>query len=157
MVIIDSQSVKNTDTAKEKGYDAGKKISGIKRHIAVDTQGFPHAIGITTADITDRNGAIIIFKNYKENLKKVEKVLADGGYTGENFKNKVKEILNAEVEIVKRNELHKFEVLPKRWIVERCFAWLEKNRRLWKNCERLILSSIGMICLGFIRILVKRF
>jgi transposase len=156
MVIIDSQSVKNTDTAKEKGYDAGKKISGIKRHIAVDTQGFPHAIGITTADITDRNGAIIIFENYKENLKKVEKVLADGGYTGENFKNKVKEILNAEVEIVKRNELHKFEVLPKRWIVERCFAWLEKNRRLWKNCERLILSSIGMICLGFIRILIKR-
>ena len=157
MVIIDSQSVKNTDSAKEKGYDVGKKISGIKRHIAVDTQGFPHAIGITTANVTDRNGAIDILNNYKKDLKKVKKVLADGGYTGENFKNKVKEIINSEVEIVKRNELHKFKVLPKRWIVERCFAWLEKNRRLWKNCERLLNSSLNMMTLAFIRVLIKRF
>ena len=156
MVIIDSQSVKNTDTAKEKGYDAGKKISGIKRHIAVDTQGFPHAIGISTADITDRNGAIEIIEKYKENLNEIKKVLADGGYTGDNFKTKIKEIINAEVEIVKRNELHTFEVLPKRWIVERCFAWLEKNRRLWKNCERLLNSSLNMMSLAFVSIFLRR-
>lgn len=157
MVIVDAQSVKNTDTAKEKGYDGGKKISGIKRHIAVDTQGLPHAIGVTTANVTDRNGAIEIFENYKDKLNKVKKVLADGGYTGDNFKNTVKEILNSEVEIAKRNKLHEFEVIPQRWVVKRSFSWLEKNRRLWKNCERLIISSIGMAQLGFIRILLKRF
>jgi transposase len=157
MVIVDAQSVKNTDTAKEKGYDGGKKISGIKRHIAVDTQGLPHAIGVTTANITDRKGAIEIFKNYKKDLKKVEKVLADGSYTGEPFENEVEEIIKAEVEIAKRSELHKFKVIPKRWVVERCFAWLEKSRRLWKNCERLISSSLAMMKLGFMRILLKRF
>lgn len=157
MVIVDAQSIKNTDTAKEKGYDGGKKISGIKRHIAVDTQGLPHAIGVTTANVTDRNGAINIFTEYQKNLDKVKKVLADGAYTGDNFKTEIKKILNAEVEIAKRNQLHEFEVIPKRWVVERSFAWLEKSRRLWKNCERLIISSIGMIQLGFIRILLKRF
>lgn len=156
MVIVDSQSIKNTDTAKEKGYDGEKKISGIKRHIAVDTQGLPHALGITTANVTDRNGAIEIFENYKKDLKKVEKVLADGVYTGDNFKNTVKEIINAQVEIAKRNKLHEFEVIPKRWVVERCFAWLEKSRRLWKNCERLLSTSLQMMILCFVSIFLKR-
>lgn len=157
MVIVDAQSVKNTDLAKEKGYDGGKKISGIKRHIAVDTQGLPHALEITTANITDRKGAIKSFEKHKKDLKKVRKVLADGGYTGEPFKKKVKKVLNAKVEIAKRSELHKFKVIPKRWVVERCFAWLEKSRRLYKNCERLLASSLGMMQLGFIRIFLKRF
>ena len=157
MVIVDAQSVKNTDTAHTKGYDAGKKVSGIKRHVAVDTQGLPHAIGITAANVTDRNGAIEIFEKYEKNLNLVEKVLADGGYTGEPFKEKINEILNADVEIAKRSELHKFKVIPKRWVVERSFAWLEKSRRLYKNCERLLISSIGMMQMGFIRILIKRF
>ncbi|PID51794.1 MAG: IS5/IS1182 family transposase, partial [Candidatus Moraniibacteriota bacterium] len=112
MVIVDAQSVKNTDSAREKGYDAGKKISGIKRHIAVDTQGLPHAVGITTANIGDRNGAIEIFHNYEENLLYVKKVLADGGYTGENFKKATQKVINATVEVIKRNELHSFKVVP---------------------------------------------
>ncbi len=157
MVIVDAQSVKNTDTAKVKGYDAGKKISGIKRHIAVDTQGLPHGITITAANVTDRAGALELFEKSKENLGMVEKVLADGGYTGLSFQDSVKEILDAVVEIAKRNELHAFAVIPKRWVVERSFAWLEKSRRLFKNCERLLTSSVGMVCLGFIRILLKRF
>ena len=156
MVIVDAQSVKNTDTARCKGYDAGKKISGIKRHIAVDTQGLPYAIGVTTANITDRNGAITILKEKKKYLRSVKKVLADGGYSGENFASEMKRILKAETEIAKRSELHTFAVIPKRWVVERSFSWLEKCRRLWKNCERLILSSIAMIQLCFIRLLLKR-
>ena len=156
MVIVDAQSVKNTDTARVKGYDAGKKVSGIKRHIGVDTNGLPHAITVTAANITDRNGALEMFKKNKQNMVSVEKVLADGGYTGEPFKTAVKELINADVEIAKRSELHTFVVIPKRWVVERSFAWLEKSRRLWKNCERLILSSIAMIQLVFIRILIKR-
>jgi transposase len=155
--IIDAQSVKNTDTAEAKGYDAGKKVSGIKRHIAVDTQGFPHAIHITTANITDRDGAVAMAEKDTESLSNVENVLADGGYTGEKFATKIKEILNASVEVVKRNELHKFVVLPKRWIVERSFAWMEKCRRLWKNCERKLNTSFQMVVLAFIGLLLKRF
>ena len=71
-------------------------------------------------------------------LSKCLKVLVDGGYTGENFSNSVKKLIGANVEVVKRNELHTFAVLPKRWIVERSFGWLEDYRLLWKNCERKI-------------------
>lgn len=156
MVIVDAQSVKNTDTAHTKGYDAGKKIAGIKRHIAVDTNGLPHAIGVTPANVTDRNGAINIFTQYKNNLLDIQKVLADGGYTGKNFSNAVTETIHATVEVVKRSKLHTFKVVPQRWVVERSFAWLEKSKRLYKNCERLLESSIAMIQLGFIRILLKR-
>ncbi len=131
-------------------------MSGIKRHIAVDTQGLPHAIAVTTANVTDREGALIAFTMGKENLTNVVNVLADGSYTGENFATSVKELIGARVEIAKRNELHTFAVIPKRWVVERSFAWLEKCRRLWKNCERKINSSLQFVVLAFIAILLKR-
>jgi transposase len=153
---VDAQSVKNTDTAENKGYDGGKKISGIKRHIAVDTQGLPHAIHITTANITDREGAIAMATNSKEYLSDVKNLLLDGGYSGDPFSTAIQEILGATVEIAKRSELHKFVVIPKRWVVERSFAWLEKCRRLWKNCERKINTSLQMVILAFIRLLIQR-
>ena len=78
-LIVDSQSVKNTDTAGHTGYDAGKKISGIKRHIAVDTQGLPQAMAVTTADVTDRKGALEAFRLNTPSLLSVVNVLADGG------------------------------------------------------------------------------
>ena len=155
--IVDAQSVKNTDTAEEKGYDAGKKVSGIKRHIAVDTNGLPHAISVTTANVTDREGALETFSAQKDNLSEVTNVLVDGGYTGEKFSSSVKEIIDATVEVVKRNELHTFKVIPKRWVVERSFAWLEKCRRLWKNCERHISTSLSMVLIAFSALLLKRF
>ena len=77
--IVDAQSVKNTDTAKHKGYDAGKKVSGIKRHIAVDINGLPHAIHVTTANVTDRAGALEAFSLEKDTLSEVINVLGDGG------------------------------------------------------------------------------
>jgi transposase len=154
--MVDAQSVKNTDTAEEKGYDAGKKVSGIKRHIAVDTQGLPHAIAVTTADVTDRHGALAAMDRCKPNLESVQSVLADGGYTGEPFASGVMERIKATVQVVKRNELHSFAVLPKRRIVERSFAWPEKCRRLWKNCERKLNTSLQMIHLAFIRLLLRR-
>lgn len=156
MAIVDAQSVKNTETAHVKGYDGGKKISGIKRHIAVDTSGLPHAIHITPANETDRAGALQMFKKAKQSMVFVEKVLADGSYTGIPFQKAVMALIGAKVEIAKRNQLHTFKVIPKRWVVERSFAWLEKCRRLWKNCERLITSSVGMVQVAFIRILLKR-
>lgn len=156
MGIVDAQSVKNTDTAREKGYDAGKKVAGIKRHIAVDTNGLPHAIEVTTANVTDRDGAILLAKNAKANLSDVLKLLVDGGYSGKKFADAIKKIIGAEVEVVKRNELHTFKVIPKRWVVERSFAWLEKCRRLWKNCERKLETSRQMIILAFISLLMRR-
>jgi transposase len=155
-IIVDAQSVKNTDTAENKGYDAGKKISGIKRHIAVDTQGLPHAIHITTANVTDREGAIEMIGDSKENLENVKNVLVDGGYSGERFSSEIKNIINATVEVAKRSELHKFIVIPQRWVVERSFGWLEKCRRLWKNCERKINTSLQMVVLAFLVLLLKR-
>ena len=82
----------------EKGYDAGKKVSGIKRHIAVDTQGLPHALAVTTADVTDRKGCLLALKRDLDNLGAVQKFLADGGYTGQAFASSVQALIGAEVE-----------------------------------------------------------
>ena len=154
---MDAQSVQNADTAEEKGYDASKKVSGIKRHIIVDTMGLPHAVLITTADVTDRNGALEMIGLNLDTLSSVKKFVVDGGYSGVPFANAVKELCGAEVEVVKRDELHKFVVLPKRWVVERTFGWLDKARRLWKNCERKIHNSLQMTILALIAVLIKRF
>ncbi len=121
-LIVDAQSVKNTDSAREKGYDTGKKISGIKRHIAVDTQGLPHAIAVTPADVTDRKGALLALSRNAAHLRSVEGVLADGGCVGLPFAQAVAELLGAQVQIAKRSALHTFAVMPKRWVVERSFA-----------------------------------
>ena len=155
--IVDSQSVQNASSAEEKGYDAGKKVSGIKRHIAVDTNGLPHAIHITTANITDRAEAIEMFQNYRDDLSNVQNVLVDGGYTGKPFAESVRNILGANVEVVKRSELHTFAVLPKRWVVERTFSWLEKCHRLWKNTERKLATSLQMLVFAFVALMIRRF
>ena len=111
---------------------------------------------VTTANVTDRDGAVMMIGYAAPNLSKCLKVLADGGYTGENFANKIKEIINADVEVVKRNELHTFAVLPKRWIVERSFGWLDDYRLLWKNCERKIHNTLQAVKIAFISLLLRR-
>ena len=153
---MDAQSIKNTAYALNKGYDAGKKVSGIKRHIAVDTQGLPHAIAVTTADVNDRSGALEALRRNKSNLSKVESVLVDGGYTGQPFACATDELLGATVQVAKRSELHTFAVIPKRWIVERSFSWLENCRRLWKNTERKLNTSLQFTHLAFLVLLPRR-
>jgi transposase len=155
-IIVDAQSVKNTDTAEEKGYDGGKLVSGIKRHIAVDTQGLPHAIHITTSNVTDRAGALESFRLHHTSLADVNNVLTDASDTGEKFADGVQDILGCPVEIAKRTELHTFAVIPQRWVVERSFAWLDKCRRLWKNCERKLRTSLNMAVFAFLVLLLKR-
>lgn len=97
-------------------------------------------------------------RNCKVNLSKVQSVLVDSGYTGEPFAHGVREILGeaVTVQIAKRSELHTFKVIPKRWVVERSFAWLDKNRRLWKNCERLLNTSLQFVHLAFLGLLLRR-
>lgn len=157
LLIIDAQSVKNTDTAKDKGYDGGKKVSGIKRHIAVDSNGLPHALHVTTANVSDKAGAITMITDKQADLVDTKKLLVDGGYIGEPFADAIRVALGAEVEVVKRSELHTFKVIPRRWVVERSFAWLEKCHRLWKNCERSLATSLQMVVLAFLVLLLKRF
>ena len=156
MVIVDAQSVNNTDTAHLKGYDAGKKVSGIKRHIAVDSQGLPHAVHVTHAGVNDRLGTVDNVEKHRDCLQSVKKVIGDGGYTGERFATAINQLIDARVAVIKRDAVSSFKVVPKRWVVERSFAWLEKSRRMYKNCERLVVSSLGMIKLAFIRILLNR-
>jgi transposase len=93
---------------------------------------------------------------HQQTLADVTNVLVDGAYTGERFARLVWQILDAKVEVVKRSELHQFAVIPKRWMVERSFAWLEKCRRLWKNCERKLETSLQFVVLAFLALLLRR-
>jgi len=117
----------------------------------------PHAIYGTTAEATDRSSAVKMVENAKENFSEVENILVDASYTGGNFAIQIKAIIGTTVEVIQPSELHTFAVLPKRWVVESSFPWLEKCRRLWKNCERKLNTSLQMIVLSFISLLLRRF
>ena len=155
--IIDAQCVKNTlVSAENRGFDAGKRIKGIKRHIIVDTLGLILAIVIQDASVQDRDGASQVIKQMREVWIRVLKIFADAGYAGKLIE-RIKQAFNIEIEIIKRNEVHTFKVLPKRWIVERTFAWIDTNRRNSKNYERLNETSVAMVHLAAIRIMLNRF
>ena len=104
-------------------------MSGIKRHIAVDSQRLPLAVQMTTADVGDREGALLMFLLNDDSLSNVDNATVDDGDTGKPFAAHVDLILGATVGVAKRSELHKFAVIPRFWVVERSFAWLEKCRR----------------------------
>jgi len=157
VAIIDAQSVKSTlVSSQDKGFDAGKKIKGIKRHIIADTLGLILAVVVQSASVQDRDGAISVIEKLVESWKKIIKIFADGGYRGELIK-VVKNKFSIQLEIIKRDELHTFKVLPKRWIVERTFSWIDTNRRNSKNYERLNNTSVAMVHLSAIRIMLNRF
>ena len=150
-LIVDAQSVKNTDSADEKGYDAGKKVSGIKRHIAVDTQGLPHAVAVTTADVTDRIGAIEAIDRCASSLMRVRSVLVDGGYTGQPFAQSIEDKLGATVQVAKRNELHAFAVIPQRGVVERSLCMARKMSAIMEKLRTqaqypLTVCPFGISC-----------
>ena len=139
--VIDSQSVKAAETVAKpsRGYDAGKKINGRKRHIAVDTIGLLLTVLITAASAQDRDGARPLLWNLRKAFPSVRLAWADGGYAGKlitRARNKLSPRLN--VEIVKRpDDLHTFQVLPRRWVVERTLAWITRCRRTVRDYERL--------------------
>ena len=151
------RSSRTLTAPRSRAYYAGKKVSGIKRHIAVETDGQPRGIHVTAANVTDRAGALSMFDRRRDDLTQVQNVLVDGGYTGKPFAAAVQSLRGASVVVVKRNELHTFVVLPKRWVVECCFAWLEKCRRPWKNCERKLNTSLQMKVETIRTIVVSRF
>ena len=101
---------------------------------------------------------MLAFEQNKDELTEVKSILCDGGYSGKPFADNVKAVLGEDVtvQVVKRNELHTFSLIPKRWIVERSFAWLENQRRLWKNCERRYNTALQFMILTFISLLLRR-
>jgi transposase len=138
------------------GYDAGKKIKERKRHIAVDTQGNLLAVIVHSAGIQDRVAARAVLMRLFCRFDTITKVYVDGGYTGTLIE-WAKQMFGYTVEVVKRTEQHLFKVLPKRWIVERTFAWLNWSRRLSKDYELRPSSAETMIHIAFAHQLLRRY
>ncbi len=153
---IDSQSVKTVGVSSRFGYDAGKKVKGRKRHLLVDTLGLVFALAVTTADVQDRDGCRLLLRKLSGSGKKLRKVWVDGGYRGLllgwvalHFKFVLSVVLRSD----KRKE---FIVLPKRWVVERTFAWLSHQRRLSKDYEVFEQTSETLIYLAMTRLMLRR-
>ena len=155
--IIDSQSVKSTETSDERGYDAGKKINGRKRHLLVDTIGLVLLVMVLPANIQDRDGAKQLLAAFfsQKTRRRVKHIWADGGYTG-TLLERARKLWRCTVEIVKRSELHTFKVLPRRWVVERTFGWLGRYRRLRRDFERQATTGETMVYLAMIRLMLAR-
>jgi putative transposase len=152
----DSQSVKTTAVASARGFDAGKKVNGRKRHILVDTLGLLIAVCVTTACVQDRDGLKKLLRTFGVHRKKLHKIWVDGGYRGEIIE-WVKSRFRLCLEVVLRSDDRTgFVVLPKRWIVERTFAWLNNHRRLSKDDERYRKTSETMIQIAMIRLMLRR-
>ena len=157
--IIDSQSVKTADQAGERGYDAGKKVSGRKRHVAVDCLGLILAIMITPAAVQDRDAAKGLIQSLVTLYGRLQIIWADGGYLGAlvQWVKQLRPFGKLRLEIVRRSDRAKgFQILPKRWIVERTFGWLYKSRRLCRDYEVRFDHSEAMIRICMIRLMLKR-
>jgi putative transposase len=155
--VIDSQSVKTTESGGISGYDAGKKVKGRKRHIITDTQGFLLFVLVHAADMQDRDGAPDVLKAIRFRFPWLRHVFADGGYAGEKLRDAIKGHGSWTLEIIKRSDTAKgFVLLPRRWVVERTFAWLGRCRRLAKDWEHSIASSTAWATIASIRMLTRR-
>jgi transposase len=156
--IIDSQTVRSAGLAAEAGYDAGKKTKGRKRFIMVDTLGHVLATHVTPADCPEREGAKQMLEKSLCHHGWLRKLWVDGGFSGEDFANHVKELRAVmDVEVVKRSDTARgFVVLPRRWVVERTFGWLMQCRRMVRDYERTVLSATGWIHMAMIRIMLRR-
>lgn len=157
--IVDAQSVKTTLVKGKRGYDAGKRVNGRKRHIVVDTMGLLLTVLVTVASVQDKPGGKLLLTQLQQRLQmpRLHLFWADGGYGGQPFTDWVKMTFGWIWQVVKRNtDVKGFHVLPRRWVVERTFGWLNNYRRLSKDYEELPNTSETFIYLGMSHIMLKR-
>ena len=153
---LDSQSVKGTSTPGARGFDAGKKINGRQRHILVDTLGLLRVVLVTAASVQDRDGARQLLRHLPGPCKRLRKMWVDGGYSGrlvEGVASRFQFVLSV---VLRPKEVRRFVLLPRRWVVERTFAWLNLSRRLSKDDERLMPTSETWIDLAMIKLMATR-
>ena len=154
--IIDAQSVKTTEQGGPHGYDAGKKVNGRKRHILVDTLGLLLCVKVHAANVQDRDGAKLLLAEVTERMPRLFLIWADGGYRGKLITWVATTCLWL-IQVVKRNDDAKgFVVLPRRWVVERTFAWLSRNRRLSKDYERQCETSEAWVYAAMVHLMLRR-
>lgn len=155
--VIDSQSVKTTESGGVRGFDAGKKVKGRKRHIITDTIGLLVGLVVHSAHIQDRDGAPRLLKSIQSAYPGLRHLFADGGYAGPKLKGALDKIGRWTLEIVQRSDpTLGFEVLPRRWVVERTLAWLGRCRRLAKDWETTIASAEAWVLIAHIRVVTRR-
>jgi len=155
---IDSQTVRSAGFADEAGYDAGKKIKGRKRFALVDTLGLLLAVVVCPADTQERDGGKLLLEKALPYQTWLKKIWVDNGYNGPNFANAAKAILpSIDIEVASRPEGAKgFEVVARRWVVERTFGWLMGHRRLVRDYERTTTNAVGWIHMAMIRVMLRR-
>jgi transposase len=155
--VIDSQSVKTTEAGGARGYAAEKMIKGRKRHILTDTIGLPVGMIVHPANVQDRDGAPELLASVRDAFPWLRHVFADGAYAGDKLKDALKDIRDWTIEIVKRSDAAKgFVLLPRRWVVERTFAWLNRNRRLAKDFEATIESAVTWLYIASVQLMSRR-
>ncbi|QOC89782.1 IS5 family transposase [Micromonospora craniellae] len=158
--VLDAQSIKSSEGGECRGFDMGKKTTGRKRHLVVDTMGLILVVMVTSASVNDRPGGRRILQRLAEAFATVALVWADGGYANSidsSLLSWAKDKLGILLEIVKRtDDVKGFKVLPRRWVVERTFGWLVRNRRLARDYERLTVNSEAMIKVAMIRLMTIR-
>jgi transposase len=155
--VIDSQSAKTTEGGGPRGSDAGKKVNGRKRHIITDTEGHLVGLQVHPADIQDRDGAVGVIASIRRLYPWLRHLFADGGYAGNKLRDALAELGRWTIEIIKRPDTAKgFEVLPRRWVVERTFAGLGRCRRLARDFAATIISAVAWVYVAHIRMLIRR-
>ena len=155
--IIDSQSVPTTESGGPRGVDAGKRIKGRKRHIVTDTEGFLLATRVHEANIQDPHGAVPLLRSLRRCFPELRHIFADRVYRGEQLLNAIADCGPWTIEIVQRPPGVKgFQLLPRRWVVERSLAWLGRSRRLAKDFEATIASATAWVLVANLRLLSRR-
>ncbi len=155
--VIDSQSVKTTEAGGPRGYAAEKMIKGRKRHILTDTIGLPVGMIVHPADVQDRDGAPDLLASVRSAFPWLRHVFVDGRYAGDKLKFALENLGDWTIEIVKRSDAAKgFILLPRRWVVERTFAWLNRSRRLAKDVEATIESAVTWLYITSVKPMARR-